>query len=169
MLSRSGLFSTIFIPISYVFRYGNRYLSFARPAYMESPKTIEKSRHQRIIKPNPCFMKKKGRIILTLCFLLAIAGAGLAFKALRFTTDQVFTPTTIVFYEEDGVVYYTTGNLCTSVNRWISTTGPITTVWHLVGPPNTTRTLSEWPSGPRTTTLPFKLCVQTVSRTTTII
>ncbi len=111
-------------------------------------------------------MKRKGRIILALAFLLAIAGGGLAFKALRFTNDQVFTTTTIVFFEQNGVTYYTTGNLCTTINKFISTVGLPAVVWHLLTFPTTTRTMKQWPSGPLTTTLLFYPCVTTSTLTT---
>ncbi|SHM23686.1 hypothetical protein [Chitinophaga sp. CF418] len=109
---------------------------------------------------------KKGRIILALIALLAIAGGGLAFKAMRFTNEQAFTTTTIIYVTINGVTYYTTGNLCTTINQWITDVGSPAVVWHLVGVPTTTRTLKQWPSGPLTTTLPFWLCVTTSTKTT---
>lgn len=112
---------------------------------------------------------KKGRIILALVALLAIAGGGLAFKAMRFTNDQVFYPTTIIYVTINGVTYYTTGNLCTSSSKWISNVGQPAVVWHLLTMPTTTRTLKEWPSGPRTTTLQFYPCVSTTTLTTDVI
>lgn len=111
-------------------------------------------------------MKRKGRIILIMVALLAIAGGVFAFKALRFTDDQVFTPTTIVYFTQGGVTYYTTGNLCTTINKYISNVGQPAVVWHLLTFPTTTRTLKQWPSGPLTTTLQFYPCVTTSTLTT---
>lgn len=111
---------------------------------------------------------KKAKIIIALIGLFAVAGGVLAFKA-RFTTDQVFVTTTIVTVERGGIVYYVTGNLCTSTNRWIHTQlGVPATVWHLLTVPYTTLTLTQI-GGPLTMTLPFYPCVTTFTRTTTII
>ena len=110
---------------------------------------------------------KKSRIILALIALLAIAGGGLASKATRYTTEQAFTSTSIIYVTIGGVTYYTTGNLCTTINRWITMVGDPAVVWHLVGNPTTTRTLKQWPSGPATTTLPFWLCVTISTNVTT--
>ncbi len=109
---------------------------------------------------------KKGRIILALVALLAIAGGALAFKAMRFTNDQVFYPTTIIYVTIGGVTYYTTGNLCTTGDLWISDVGTPAVVWHLLTMPTTTRTLKQWPSGPLTTTLQFYPCVQINTKVT---
>jgi len=109
---------------------------------------------------------KKGRIILALVVLFSIAGGALAFKAKKFTTDRVFYTTTIVYVTIGNVTYYTTGNLCTAGDLWISDVGTPATVWHLLTNPTTTRTLKQWPSGPLTTTLQFYPCVQIATKVT---
>jgi hypothetical protein len=111
---------------------------------------------------------RKSRIILAMITLLAFAGGGLAFKATRFTNKQAFTSTTMVTIKIGDVVYFTTGNLCTTINKWIHTTGPFSTVWHLLPGPAYTLTLQEI-AGPLTTTVEFFPCVTTFTRTTTIM
>ena len=112
---------------------------------------------------------KKAKIIIALIGLFAVAGGVLAFKA-RFTTDQVFVTTTSVTVLRNGIVYYVTGNLCTSTNRWIHTTqGVSATVWHLLTVPYTTLTLTQVGGGPLTITLPFYPCVTIFTRTTALM
>ncbi len=111
---------------------------------------------------------QKAKILLVLILVCSMTGGLLAFKISRFTSEPVFTPTTIVYETVGNKIYYTTGSLCTTTPWYITTVpGSLSHVYYLVtSQPIGVKTLQAI-SGTETITRQFYWCTTTITNITT--
>jgi hypothetical protein len=88
---------------------------------------------QHLFTPKTIAMQKT-RIILIAMIVVAGIGVAFAFKASRFNTAPVWRYTTNI--STFGTVYATNTIFCTALGatRYLTTTGPTTTVTYSIGP-----------------------------------
>lgn len=111
---------------------------------------------------------QKAKILLVLILICSMAGGLLAFKISRFTSEPVFTPTSIVYETVGNKIYYTTGSLCTTTPWYITNIpGSLSHVYYLVtSQPIGVKTLQAV-SGTETITRQFYWCTTTITNITT--
>lgn len=66
---------------------------------------------------------RKARILLTCMLFLIVASGLLAWKVARYTANPAFTSTSVLTTRIGSFIVSTIGDFCTTINRFITTTG----------------------------------------------
>jgi len=113
---------------------------------------------------------RKARILLTCMLFFAASGGLLAWKVAKFNSTPAFTSTSVLTFRIGPYIVSTIGDFCTTINRFITTTGTTQVlVWYTPAGamPTTTITLTA-PNG-QTTMIGLIPCYQGLRYTTTLM